>query len=153
VAQVLYEEQQRVHIRWWITAPAIAFLVFSLACGAYRDLGCLLNLACMVTWIFPRRLIIRLTSEGLHVRGQAVNTSYTMDQIVRCEAVDYKHSFWRGVEGPGMEFPSSVVRVSGNRGIRLDLTDGLHLLIGSRQPEQLVDLIRRLKAQPLVKAS
>jgi hypothetical protein len=128
---------------------AVGYLLLSLIGAQLVDL---LFFLVLVAFGRPRRLAIRLTTEALHVRAQAVDTRYLLDQIVRCEAVDYKPTFWHGVQAPGMEFPSSVIRVKGNRGIRLDLNDGLHVLIGSEQPDRLVELIRGLKSQPLASA-
>ena len=49
-----------MHVRWWITAPAVGFLVFSLALGAYRDLSFLLNL------VAPRKLAAQTGTDSVH---------------------------------------------------------------------------------------
>src|SRR5215469_16340517 len=57
-----------------------------------------------------------------------------LDEILRCEVIDYKFSLYRGVhDAPGVVFPSECIRVHGTRGVRLDLTDGLHLLVGLQE--------------------
>ena len=54
VTQLLYQEQQssRACVRWWITAPALGylvlFLVFSLVSGTYLDLFLIITPALLV---------------------------------------------------------------------------------------------------------
>jgi hypothetical protein len=89
-------------------------------------------------------MVTTVDEEGLRIqfpfgRGQK---SIRFDQIVKWEVVRYQTGgFWRGVGAPGLESPSCAIRVQGNRGVRLDLNDGLHLLIGSQEPERLAALI------------
>jgi hypothetical protein len=143
---VLFEEKQRADLRdYWFRYLAIVPMLLVL--WKSPDLIGLLVLGSLC---FPpfRTLITRLDEHGLHVRGSiAIKRTIPMEQIVRCEIVDYQVSrFWLTPSAPGLEFPSECIRVRGNRGLRLDLTDGLHLLVGSQEPERLAALIREQKA-------
>jgi hypothetical protein len=141
MAEVLFEEKQRREIRWWMLAATLVIVVAAIWLRA--DLTMLLAL-----WPIPfiQQLKIQLSRDGLGVKAwPGGNRTINLDTIVRCEAIAYEHSWWRGASGRGMEFPSEVIRLRGHRGVRLDLTDGLHLLLGTDQADRLVELIRELK--------
>ena len=149
---VVFEETQRSNYprQWWQVLGCGLALAGTIRTGDLLStvfVGLLLVELLMVPLFAP--LTIRLTDDRLRVRLPLhTDTTYGLDQIVRCEAIDYHVSFWRGPTGNGLVFPSSCVRVR-NRGVRLDLTDGLHLLIGSQEPDRLAALIRERKASPV----
>jgi hypothetical protein len=56
----------------------------------------------------------------------------------------YKYSPLREFGGWGIRFAPGKKRaysVSGNKGVELELSDGMHVLIGSQRPEELTQMI------------
>jgi len=145
-ATALFEETQRPDYRDRLgkILAAVSFFILTLLVREY-----IWTVVCLWLFFEPfRPMATRLTAECLRTNPGSVSCTVQLDQILRCEVVEYRTSFWHGVIAPGMVFPSQCVRVRGNRGVRLDLTDGLHLLIGSQEPERLAAAILSRKAAP-----
>jgi len=133
---VLFEGEQRISLcEFWVLCVIVVLL----------DL-----LTCDPTILrrpLRRSFMTRLDEERLHIMMVAGEGVVRPDEIVQCEVVQFELSrFWRTPYAPGLTFPSECIRVRGNRGVRLDLTDGLHLLIGSQEPERLAAAILSQKA-------
>ena len=140
---VLFEETQRPDYRdrSGRILAAVSFFVLTLLA---RDYIWTVWLPLFIELFRP--MTTRLTAECLRTTPGSVSCTVQLDQILRCEVVEYRTSFWHGTIAPGMAFPSQCVRVRGNRGVRLDLTDGLHLVVGSQEPERLAAAILSRKA-------
>jgi hypothetical protein len=134
---VLFEEEQGISLcEFWVLCVIVVLL----------DL-----LTCDLTILrrpLRRSFMTRLDEERLHIMMAVAGERVVRpDEIVQCEVVQFELSrFWRTPYAPGLTFPSECIRVRGNRGVRLDLTDGLHLLIGSQEPERWAAAILSQKA-------
>jgi hypothetical protein len=84
------------------------------------------------------RLKTRVDGQGVHLHFVLLRRrSVPFAEITGCEVVDYRplrdYGGWGIRRGRG----GWAYNVSGSRGVRLELSDGQHLLVGSRRPEQL----------------
>lgn len=93
-------------------------------------------------WLF---LVLRLETgigeEGIYVRFFPFHLTprrFPWDEIQTIEAVTYRPILEYGGWGIRCGRTGRAYNVSGNRGIRLTLTNGKRLLIGSQDPERLL---------------
>ena len=123
---------------------------FALSVGSFPNL---IVCAVLIAGVVKRfgGMVTTLDEEALRVQFPFFSSQKRIRyaQIVKWEVVSCETGgFWRGVRAPGMEFPCCTIRVTGDRGVRLDLNDGLHVLIGSQQPERLAALIAEHRSVP-----
>ena len=90
------------------------------------------------------RLITEVRTDGVYIRYFPIHRSFrrfAFSEIRSFEAVTYRPIHDYG--GWGIRYGKSgkVYNVSGNRGVRLELTDRHRLLIGSQKPELLAEAI------------
>jgi hypothetical protein len=93
-------------------------------------------------------LVVEVRSDGVYVRFRPLQRSFTrygFDEIESVAATTYsagEYGGWHwGIHvGPG---GSRSYRISGDRGVRLDLTDGERVFVGSDTPDGFVDAIDR----------
>jgi hypothetical protein len=104
--------------------------------------GLLSILSCaMLTLLFRTlQLVTEVRRDGLFIRFYPFHRSFRqvpLERVVRHTVVTYKPL--RNYGGYGIRYGLSgkAYNVSGNRGVRLEFSDGKHLLIGSQRPEEL----------------
>jgi hypothetical protein len=86
------------------------------------------------------RLVTEVRREGLFIRYYPFHRSFRrvpLERVVRHAVVTYKPL--RNYGGYGIRYGLSgkAYNVSGNLGVRLEFSEGRHLLIGSQRPEEL----------------
>ena len=97
---------------------------------------------------FGARLMTEVRPDGVFVRFSPFHRRpkhFAPEKIVRAEAVTYRPI--RDYGGWGVRFgpKGRAYNTHGDRGVRLEFTDGRPLLIGSQQPETLANAIDSIK--------
>lgn len=92
----------------------------------------------LTTTVRPDGLFIQFFLPHLHPRR------ISLDNVVSVKAVTYHPIAQYGGWGIRYTWKGKAYNVSGNRGVRIDYSNGRHLLIGSQRPEELASAIRRI---------
>ena len=95
-------------------------------------------------FMFTTNLTTEVHSDGLYIRFFPFHLSFrsiAIEEIMGFEASTYNPI--RDYGGWGIRYGrrGKAYNVSGNRGVRLELSKGKHLLIGSKRPEELVEAL------------
>jgi len=93
------------------------------------------------------RLITEVRPEGLYVQFIPFHWRpllFSYGDIASCLAVRYSPLMDYGGWGIKAGRGGKAYNVSGNLGVRLELTSGRHLLIGSRHPVEVAEAIQRM---------
>ena len=167
--QLLFREEQRFRQPWvWacvfvpmiLTAAGILWQFWS---GRPPGSGPLptaslvrieLALAAVAVWVYQMRLVteVRAAELSLHFRWLWRRRRIPVAEIRRHNVVAYNPV--REYGGWGIRYGAAgdmAYNVSGDRGVRLELTNGDHLLVGSQRPEELaraLDVALRVAAPP-----
>ena len=161
----IYHEEQ--NFAWWVYAAMLGLLLFGLgafrsqrevlkeAVPAVRNLRSLeLPLYVLVGIGLPSVMVVgvlHLTTEVSPGECRVwfgwlptYRRSFVLSQVERVEIVQYHairdHGFWgirRGRDG------ELVYSARGNRAVRLTMTDGTRVLIGTQRPEDLAATLER----------
>ena len=166
-AVVVYREEQ--HFAWWIYAILLVMVALALLLptngqpmpvkggngwGLHVPLGLAVGLALpSVLVLGVLRMTTEVTPAGVQVWFGWIPTSrhvVPLTTIERLEVVHFRpladYGFWGIRWGPDGE---RVLIARGNRGVRLHLSDGSRLLIGSQKPEALaVALEKAMRPEP-----
>jgi hypothetical protein len=106
----------------------------------------LLVLVAVVFWLLLGKLDVLVTEEGLRLRFghlPVIQKRVSFDQITEMDVVRYSPLVEFG--GWGIRFGRDGKRawtIRGNRALRLTLSDGKRLYVGSERPERLLDRTR-----------
>jgi len=101
-----------------------------------------------LTYLFIiMRLETKITSEGIDVRFYPLQWTYrhyTWDNMVRSFVRRYspigEYGGW-GLRGIGKK---RALNISGNMGIQLVMQDGLNLLIGTKKPDEVTEVLKKI---------
>lgn len=163
----IYREEQS--FAWWIYATlcalgVLSWIVLVLARGGHPGEGVVARSASLDISLFALGLglpllltigVLRMTTEvtptDLRIWFGWVPTyrqAIFLSSVRRVEVVRYRpiadYGFWGVRRGPDGE---RVFHARGDRGVRLHLTDGSRILVGSQRPEELAAVIE--KALPI----
>ena len=155
---VYFREVQRLW-SWLLVLLAIALPVGILANALHRALGSRLahknalylacgSLALLAVWFFLARLITEVRETALSIRFFLLWSEEIVpwSEIRQAEAVTYRPLEYGGW-GVRWGADGRAYSVSGNRGVRLRLASGVHLLVGSQRAGELAQaIIERLGA-------
>ena len=146
---------------WWVYA-LLAFMV-ALSCyflkirieGAEGSDGYHHSFGIIVGFALPTVLVIGVLRMSTQVYPGRIDVnfgwipsyrrSFNLDTVRSVEVVTYRP--WLDTKGWGIRYGRDgerVLNARGNRGVRLHMTDGARLLIGSQRPEELAAVIDRL---------
>jgi len=101
-----------------------------------------------IGFIWAVRLRVEVSRDSLQIRYRPfMSWTISATEIVWHEAVSYRPM--RDWGGWGVRFAGKdrAYTMAGERGVRLRLSDGRHVLIGSRTPERLAAAISRMRDQ------
>lgn len=94
--------------------------------------------------LYSAKLTTEVRNDGLYIRFFPFHLSYhkiPLEDLKRCKARTYYPIGEYGGWGIRYARKDKAYNVSGNLGVRLDYSDGRHLLIGSQRPEELAQAI------------
>jgi len=99
----------------------------------------------IVVLFYIMKLVTEVRSDGLYIRFYPLHRSFhkiPLENLKECEARTYRPL--REYHGWGVRYvrKGKVYNVSGNLGVRLDYSNGRHLLIGSQKAEELAQAIK-----------
>jgi len=95
------------------------------------------------------RLVIEVRHDGLYVRFVPFHhrpKRIALNQVASVKAVIYRPILRYGGWGIRWTIRGKAYNARGSRGVRLDHVNGRHLLLGSQQPDELAEAIRRLRS-------
>ena len=168
--QPLFREEQKFRQKWlWaltVLTPVILIALFGygvwqqiilgkpwgnnpLSDGAMIVTAVLAVLSAFIPLVFfaVAKLIIEVRSDGLYIRFFPVHLKFhriSLDDVSRIEACTYSPLATYGGWGIRWTSGGKAYNVSGNRGVRINYTNGKHLLIGSQQSDALAAAIKRI---------
>jgi len=107
--------------------------------------------ACVGTpvFLYLARLITEVRHDGFYVQYWPVHLSprcIPLENVTRIAAVTYDPIGQYGGWGIRWTWKGKAYNAGGNRGVRIDYTNGRHLLIGSQRPDELAAAVARVKA-------
>ena len=164
---MVFREVQRWR-RWWLPlAGLVAFGVLdvtliyavtalskaptardieSARAAAYAVMGATLGLGILLAFVARvMSLTTEVRADGLFVRYFPIHLSFKripLEDAVKCRAVTYSPLGQYGGWGIRYTWRGKAYNVSGNRGARIEYSNGRHLLIGSQRPEELCAAIK-----------
>jgi hypothetical protein len=163
-SEVLFSEKQRFH-QWWLWLLLIGVnalilygiiqqLIFGIPFGdkpasdAGLVLSFLIPLSVLVFFILLR-LETYITKEGVYVRFlpfQKTYRHYSWASLSKSFVRKYSPILEYGGWGYrfGMSGKGSALNVSGNKGLQLVTIDGKKMLIGTRKPDEIMQVLRSL---------
>lgn len=106
---------------------------------AIFTISMLVFVVAMALLFFKMRLTTRVDAQQIHVRMLPfLNRRIPRDRVARWEPCTYRPILDYGGWGIRYSWRKKgwAYNISGNRGLRLELTSGKRLLIGSRRPEE-----------------
>ena len=155
---LLFHEEQR--FRWFAYAIVIAGTVIPIGLLVHviiqksqpgkplsilEPATILLLLASMAIFL-GAKLITQVRSDGLFVRFRPFHLRFkriSLENVVSVESITYSpmsYGGWGLRRVPG----GKAYNALGNLGVRLDFTNGKHLLIGSQRADELAEPIRQI---------
>jgi hypothetical protein len=157
--EVLFQEEQSFRQPWlWGLMLAIALAVAGgLAAGLAAEpteagdalvpaavVVLVWGLVCLL--LYTLKLSVRVDRHSLHVRFFPLLTrDLPLEDIARWQACTYRPILDYGGWGIRFSWKGTAYNVSGNCGVRLELTNGKRLLLGSQRVEELEAAITRAK--------
>jgi hypothetical protein len=97
------------------------------------------------------RLIIEVRCDGLYVQFRPFHLrpkKIDLDRAISVTVVRYRPILRYGGWGIRWAIKGKAYNAHGNRGVRVNYTNGRHLLLGSQRPDELAGAIERLRQQP-----
>ncbi len=154
---LIFREVQRL-VRWSprdrraVIAGAIAlasiFFAWGIGGGAPAGDAFLFgSLYLVVLLAVTVELTTEVSADGLRLRFFPFHLSFRridLARVTRCQAVTYRPILQYGGWGIRWTWKGKAYNISRNRGVRIDYTNGRHLLIGSQRPDELAHAIRSL---------
>ncbi len=98
--------------------------------------------------VYFTKLITEVRTDGVYIRFVPFHWSFlriSLDTVRAVHALTYRPLIEYGGWGIRYVKGGKAYNISGNRGVRLDFSNGKHLLIGSRNPEELVRAVEQVK--------
>ncbi len=147
--QVLFEEKQKFN-QWWLWAILLIFPLLSVI--PFDDNG--LNIYYVIIgisiplifYLFELRTFV--TSEGLsfqffpfHFKKHLVK----IEEIEKIEALQYKPLGDYGGWGIRYGFKGKAYNVSGNKGVKIFLKNGLNIMFGSQKHNELAKALKHVR--------
>jgi len=98
-----------------------------------------------LVWLFlAMALVVEVRSDALHIHFKPLKRrTVAYSNIARVEAVKYRPIVHYGGWGIRRGRQGWAYNVAGDRGVRLDLQDGTHLLVGSQRFTELAAAIEK----------
>lgn len=140
----LFQEKQQFRQPWvWALLGGVALFMLVLGPLAW---GGLVVVGVVAVLLYSVRLETEVRADGIYVKMRPLHRSFrriAWADVERCESTVY--SPLREFGGWGIRWaPGKLAyNVSGNRGVRIERTDGRDVLIGSRRPEELLGAIEK----------
>ena len=161
---VLFIEKQRFHQLWlWIlllgiNGLCIAGVILQVFLGRevgdkpMSDAGILILAGLLLTitlFIASLRLHTTIRKEGIYVRFFPFHMKvrqYSWNNLSKVHIRKYSPIFEYGGWGLriGLFGRGTAYNVSGNMGLQLEFSDGSKLLIGTRKPEELTEVLKKI---------
>lgn len=101
----------------------------------------------LLVFFWFSHLEIEVRTDGLFFRYLPFHLSFRkipLEGVTKVEAVTYSPLRDYGGWGLRLGRGGRVYNPMGNRGVRIDYTDGSHILLGSNTPERLAEAIREI---------
>ena len=158
--EIIFQEIQRFHLVWvWCIILLIAAFFWYIF---LKQVVCKIPvgsrpapaIVIVIFWIifgiglpflfYSTKLITEIRNDGIYFRFSPFHSSYQkipFDEITRYEARTYRpikeYGGW-GIRGIGK---NKAYNIRGNKGLQLELINGKRILIGSQNPQKLVQAI------------
>lgn len=98
----------------------------------------------MPLFMHSMKLTVEVRTKGIMIRFFPLNSKFVpFEGIETYEARKYNPILDYGGWGMRWGREGTAYNVSGNRGVQLELNNGKHIMIGSQNPERLVEMIRK----------
>ena len=147
----LFEENQRF-TQWWLWVILLSFPIISL--GPFDENPINLYYVLIGTGIpllfYTFQLRIKVNSEGLHYQFFPFHfKSHTIktEDIEKFKAMEYSPLKEYGGWGIRYGFKGKAYNISGNKGVKIHLSNGRNILFGSLKYKDLEKALKKIKKQ------
>jgi len=143
-ALVFTEQQGFLRPWWWLVGLLAVFLAgTAVATSMPALLLAPVLLACLFTWL---RLNVRFDAQGITYRMRPLSWKrLAWTEVRRAYVREYspigEYGGW-GIKG---SFRNYALNVSGNQCLQLELADGRRILLGTRRPGELRQMLEKLR--------
>lgn len=159
-AEPLFQETQTFR-QWWLWGMLLGLFLFiggsfvvhwitqpeQIAAEILPGIFFLAVWLSILAFLYSLKLTVRVDRQTLHVHFRPLTRrEIPLDTIASFEACTYRPILEYGGWGLRYSWKGTAYNVSGNRGVKLVLTNGKRILIGSQIPEELADAIGRARA-------
>ena len=149
--KILFEEKQKFN-QWWLWVILLVFPVLSIM--PFNGDGInynyvLIGIAIpLMFYFFELRTFV--TKEGLHYQFFPFHFKkhlIKLDEIEKIEALQYSPLGDYGGWGIRYGFKGKAYNVSGNKGVKVRLTNERNILFGSQKHNELAQALKKIKKQ------
>jgi len=147
--EILFEEKQKFN-QWWLWIILLVFPLLSIM--PFNGDGInynyvLIGIAIpLMFYFFELRTFV--TKEGLHYQFFPFHLKkhlIKLDEIEKIEALQYKPLGDYGGWGIRYGFKGKAYNVSGNKGVKVHLTNKRNILFGSQKHNELAQILKKIK--------
>ena len=149
--KILFEEKQKFN-QWWLWVILLVFPVLSIMQFNGDGINCnyvLIGIAIpLMFYFFELRTFV--TKEGLHYQFFPFHFKkhiIKLDEIEKIEALQYSPLGDYGGWGIRYGFKGKAYNVSGNKGVKVHLTNERNILFGSQKHNELARALKKIKKQ------
>ena len=148
---ILFEEKQKFN-QWWLWVILLSFPIVSV--GPFDDneinvYYVLIGLAIpLLFYLFELR--IKVNANGLHYQFFPFHLKFhtiKMDKIESFKAMEYSPLKEYGGWGIKYGFKGKAYNVSGNKGVKVHLSNKRNILFGSQKYKELEKALKQIKKQ------
>ncbi len=149
--EILFEEKQKFN-QWWLWIILLVFPLLSIM--PFNGDGInynyvLIGIAIpLMFYFFELRTLV--TKEGLYYQFFPFHFKehlIKLDEIEKIEALQYKPLGDYGGWGIRYGFKGKAYNVSGNKGVKVHLTNKRNILFGTQKHNELAQILRKIKKQ------
>jgi hypothetical protein len=149
--EILFEERQKFN-QWWLwvillVLPLLSIIPFNSDGINYNYV--LISIAIpLIFYFFELRTFV--TKEGLHYQFFPFHFKkhlIKLDEIEKIEALQYKPLGDYGGWGIRYGFKGKAYNISGNKGVKVHLTNKRNILFGSQKHNGLAQTLKKIKKQ------
>ena len=147
----IFEENQKF-TQWWLWIILLSFPIISV--GPFDDneinIYYVLIGLLILCFFFLLQLRVKVSAEGLHYQFFPFHIkSHTikLEDIEKFKAMEYSPLKEYGGWGIKYGFKGKAYNVSGNKGVKIFLKNGLNIMFGSQKYNELAKALRQVKRQ------
>ena len=147
----IFEENQKF-TQWWLWVILLSFPIISVGPFDDNEINIYYVLIGLLIpcFFFLLQLRVKVSAEGLHYQFFPFHIkSHTikLEDIEKFKAMEYSPLKEYGGWGIKYRFKGKAYNVSGNKGVKIFLKNGLNIMFGSQKYNELAKALKQVKRQ------